>query len=545
MYDTLAAVVVLSLLSHAYFKRNEPQPFQFLGYLAFGSTLSFAGLVGIHKATIFQALLSTILYASLYLAVLSTSIIAYRLSPWHPLAAFPGPKLAVISKWWMVYNVLGKGGRHLTLQKLHNNLGPFVRVGPNELSINHASAVRSVYKLDRAVFYQATPSKGDAVITVLDRQRHATRRQAWARAVTGEAMYSYIPPTQRRIKQFLEIIQQQTSAGKKVILDHWLSLFFMDLMGDMGFSGGFETMKAGEDKDGWIDILGKGVMFTAAMGQLPWLKTIMMLLPQRGPIESFQNFTHDKILEIQKSPKKDMRQDILSTVMDHRPGSTPLTLDEAAADSALIVVAATDTGIQTALSFVRYICVDQEKQRRLQKEIDEVFDQTGELDVKAVMHLPYFDACIQESLRIMPPGPFGPPKTTGETGARILDTWIPPSTTVHVPVFALHRDPANFGPLADTFIPERWLESEITSTLDKQKLLPCNREAFVPFSTGYSSCIGKQLAQQNLKIFLAYLFHAYEILPSSDFNAKEFDASYKEYGLWTHDPFKVKFIPRQ
>jgi hypothetical protein len=31
---------------------------------------------------------------------------------------------------------------------------------------------------------------------------------------------------------------------------------FRDNMGDMSFSGGFETMEAGKDKEGWIEVVG-------------------------------------------------------------------------------------------------------------------------------------------------------------------------------------------------------------------------------------------------------------------------------------------------
>ena len=31
-------------------------------------------------------------------------------------------------------------------------------------------------------------------------------------------------------------------------------------MGDMSFSGGFETMEAGKDKEGWIQVVGSSAM---------------------------------------------------------------------------------------------------------------------------------------------------------------------------------------------------------------------------------------------------------------------------------------------
>ncbi|KAJ6620160.1 hypothetical protein B0H10DRAFT_1102331 [Mycena sp. CBHHK59/15] len=42
----------------------------------------------------------------LYLLFLGFSITIYRLSPWHPLVRFPGPRMAHLTKWWMVNQVV-------------------------------------------------------------------------------------------------------------------------------------------------------------------------------------------------------------------------------------------------------------------------------------------------------------------------------------------------------------------------------------------------------------------------------------------------------
>lgn len=56
---------------------------------------------------------------------------AYRLSPWHPLASYPGPWLWRISSLRLVY-VSFMGKRHLILDELHQQYGPFVRIGKQE-----------------------------------------------------------------------------------------------------------------------------------------------------------------------------------------------------------------------------------------------------------------------------------------------------------------------------------------------------------------------------------------------------------------------------
>ncbi|EPQ50633.1 cytochrome P450 [Gloeophyllum trabeum ATCC 11539] len=395
------------------------------------------------------------------------SIACYRLSPWHPLSRFPGPVSARLTKWWMIYQIAVKGGRHVKLRELHAQYGPWVRVGPNEISVNLPCAVRPIYnKLDRSPFYSAIPADADTLITVLDRQVHASRRQAWTKAVTSDAMQSYIPFLMARITQLDRIFDRETSKGP-VQIDHWINLFLMDLMGDMGFSGGFETMSAGKDTEGWMEM-----------------------------------FAKKKVAEIKASTGNKTRRDILGTLLDESSAIYRLNEAEAAADAALIVVAATDTTAQTLAALVPYTMCDRNILSRLQAEVGTAFvSYSGEsenMDVSAVMRLPFLDACIQEALRLVPPGPFGPPRTSGSVGVNISDVYIPPNTTIHVPVYTMHRDSANFGPNADDYAPERWLEGSIC-TINFEGKPKIIKEAFMPFSAGYASCVGKKLALQNMK----------------------------------------------
>ena len=83
-----------------------------------------------------------------------------------------------------------------------------------------------------------------------------------------------------------------------------------------------------------------------------------------------------------------------------------LTTEEASADATLIVVAATDTSIQTVLTVLRYLATDSSRQKKLRDEVNAAFF-ADEIDIGALCKLSYLDACIQESLRIVPPGPFG------------------------------------------------------------------------------------------------------------------------------------------
>lgn len=54
--------------------------------------------------------------------------VAYRLSPLHPLALYPGPVYARVSKWWSSY-ICADGKQHIYYKTLHDRFGDVVRVG--------------------------------------------------------------------------------------------------------------------------------------------------------------------------------------------------------------------------------------------------------------------------------------------------------------------------------------------------------------------------------------------------------------------------------
>ncbi|KAL1669552.1 cytochrome P450 [Schizophyllum commune] len=455
---------------------------------------------GTTGATLVTALTSATAFNVVFFSTLLTSITAYRLSPWHPLAHFPGPYGAAISKWWLV----------------------------------------------------------------------------WTKALSGDALEMYSLYAQKQLAQMFHHMDQERSKGIEAIdVDRWINLFFMDLAGDIGFSGGFETMLAGEDKEGWMEMasfvslscygthvalqLGMGVRFVSAMGQVPWMRDIFALLPQPGPLETFQSFVKAKVQQIRgEQESKSKRVDIMGALLDEDAGAVRLSTDEAVADAGLIIVGATDTSVQTVLTALRFLSTDAYRLRKLQREVDSVFGGEHGDDISAnvveLAKLPYLNACVNESFRSFPPGPAGPPRTTGPEGAEILGRWIPPHTTVHVPVYTMHRDPANFGPRADQYIPERWLSDEEKaqmiadigkdSHLTAADLKPCNSQAFMPFSAGYGNCVGRALGLQNVKLTLATLVHRYTISHERGFDPHKYDTSFREYGLWTHDRLRLSLGPR-
>lgn len=68
----------------------------------------------------------------------------------HPLSRFPGPFWASLTDVWKVH-ILRTGTMPAQMRSLHERYGDVVRIGPNELSFNHPSAVDEIYKVGRAM----------------------------------------------------------------------------------------------------------------------------------------------------------------------------------------------------------------------------------------------------------------------------------------------------------------------------------------------------------------------------------------------------------
>lgn len=76
----------------------------------------------------FIAFISASVIVWSYLGGLYASLIVYRLSPFHRLNRFPGPRLAAVSKLWHVWQCRDSRN-HQLMERLHNQYGDFVRIG--------------------------------------------------------------------------------------------------------------------------------------------------------------------------------------------------------------------------------------------------------------------------------------------------------------------------------------------------------------------------------------------------------------------------------
>lgn len=92
--------------------------------------ISLSGLLFSHLGVAVSVPCSCLIFWS----TLVTSIVLYRLSPFHPLATYPGPIRAKVSKLWTTW-VVSQGKQHLYIEQLHLKYGDVVRIGKHRVPL--------------------------------------------------------------------------------------------------------------------------------------------------------------------------------------------------------------------------------------------------------------------------------------------------------------------------------------------------------------------------------------------------------------------------
>ncbi|KAF9058884.1 hypothetical protein BDP27DRAFT_1239864 [Rhodocollybia butyracea] len=204
--------------THLWFKTHEPASFApiYLAVLGIPALPTF--ILSHHVASPVYAVL--IAYPSFYALVL-LSITLYRLSPFHPLARYPGPTIAKVSKLWTVWMSLdGKLPQYY--KKLHEQYGSIVRVGePNEISVGDKDLLPFIIGaqgMPKGPLWEGriTPKKNPGsfnLINTRDLSHHAQLRKTWNRAFADEPLSDYREIWIRNVEVFMGELEKQCAAG--------------------------------------------------------------------------------------------------------------------------------------------------------------------------------------------------------------------------------------------------------------------------------------------------------------------------------------------
>jgi len=186
-------------------------------------------------------------------------VIIYRLT-FHPLAKYPGPFLAKITDIYLAYYAY-KGSRHLAFHRAHVQYGPHVRLGPNLLSVNTATGLKTIYgfrsNVRKASFYEAFPStpKAVSVHSAIDKMQHARKRRVVSHAFSDSAIKSLEKYIVANVRVGCEMLARRSDGSPEKRADdkgwntqwnaaHWCEWLVFDIMGDLVFGKAFGMLES-------------------------------------------------------------------------------------------------------------------------------------------------------------------------------------------------------------------------------------------------------------------------------------------------------------
>lgn len=439
----------------------------------------------------------------------------------NPKSKIPGPKSYALTKWRLAYDDYC-GTRTRPIHKLHQQYGPVVRIGPNEIHFNSITALRKIYGagsgFERTSFYSPFDVYGrQNLFTFHSTTQHGERKKLLANAYSKSAVLhgDAAKDLSKDVYHYMALLSKLDGNDNDIFKTlHYFSLDgIANFVYGPRFGGTSATAGNAAHRALLNDILDpsrrKLAWFAVHLkGLTKWLYTCTGVLERLVkpflPMQKPSTYTAIRVHALQAM--KDTRAaldsgtlkadetsgTIIGRLFMHQRGTAkdgPRSgLDDLdiASECADHLLAGIDTTADT-LMFLFWALSLSENRHIQEKLAAEVQSASGELDEHGNLapvitdKLPYLDAVIKETLRLYAPLPASEPRCFpyGET---VIDGYtIPAGTVVSMAPYSLHRN-ADVFPEPLKFDPERW-----TGVRDDVAA-----KWFWAFSSGGRMCIGLQ-----------------------------------------------------
>ncbi|KAK8126994.1 cytochrome P450 [Apiospora kogelbergensis] len=395
-----------------------------------------------------------------------------------PLARFPGPKAAAVSRWYEAYYDVFLGGKYtFKIAQLHKEYGPIIRISPYELHVADPAFFETLYRLDgRWDKYSWTYDAfgaSDSTVFGSEHDSHKIRRRAIAPFFSKPNVLARQDMLQRYVDKLCSRISDHR--GSTFNLGAAISAFVRDVTNEYILGKTYNDLEL-DDFGVAISIASHGGgTFWRATKHIRWFGPLVKAIPvgvtmrlAGGGTKAFLRFLQQtrqdtrEALEKATSPSGRTDGDNTQNTMVDAIANSNLPPAEKRPRRVLQEVGTTlGAGYETTASNLRlvlyHVYSNEAILRRLRRELDGL-GSTGELaDLKQLQNLPYLRAVLTEGMRLSP--------GIATRAARITDKdllcheWrIPAGTPVGMTAYLMHTDEALY-PEPMRFNPDRWLGS--------------------------------------------------------------------------------------
>ncbi|KAL3470713.1 cytochrome P450 [Aspergillus californicus] len=476
------------------------------------------------------SLTNTVVYLLGSVLVYVAALTIYRLYL-HPLARFPGPRLAAATKWYEFYFDIVKkpGGQFFKeLGRMHDVYGPIVRINPDEIHVRDPAWFDVLYAPNPTKRDKYRPSAEMAGLTLgthgtVDHDLHRRRRMANASMFNKQSILS----AEDLIKQHIDELAGVFASYVGTDSTFNLQTVFLAYTTDVLYHYMFDTDAGYQRRPGaaqqWRHSMDAVAEATPLLKQFPSLLSRLSLVPRPVLIRVLKRVqpevagllgTHQLMASIVSNylavrPKESPGETVSSKSVKPRtlfhaieasslpPGEKHPT--RLAQEGLTILFAGGETGSRLLAHTVYHLLRNPEILEKVKNEIlDAAGDRNQLPDMKTLEGLPWFTASVRESLRLRAATTSRLPLVT-EKPLTYADWVIPPNTPVSMSHGDILHNEAIF-PEPMMFKPSRWFDASAQQ----------NR-MFVPFGKGTRMCVGMNFAYCEMYMSLAVILTRFDL----------------------------------
>ncbi|KAF2280231.1 cytochrome P450 [Westerdykella ornata] len=446
----------------------------------------------------------------------------YRLF-FHPLAKFPGPKLAAATRLYEAYYDVAKNGQYtFKIAQLHSKYGPIVRISPHELHINDPSFYEKLYRQDGrwdkySWSYDAFSAPYSSICTA-DHELHKRRRAAvspfFSRAQVSKRQHII----KAAVDKLCARISEYADSGFAMNLGTAISALTGDVATVYIVGKSYNNLDRQDFNMAMTNVLRSSGAIWRVTKHIRWLGPTLKALPMSF-IEKCGDDGARAFLAFLKEVTQITKDNISSHVSKELDASEDRTLIHCISRSHLplkeksfdrindevstIMGAALETTAQTLRVILYYIYTDKEILHKLRAELSSAsLTQADGLYLRELEQLPYLTAVLMEGLRLSPGLATRMARIAPDRSIYYEQWKIPAGTPVGMTTLLIHTDERAYSQ-PKRFDPERWMDPNARKKADK---------TFAPFSRGTRICLGMHLAWAELYMTTAALVQRFDFV---------------------------------
>ncbi|KAI0836327.1 cytochrome P450 [Hypoxylon sp. FL0890] len=506
-------------------------------------------------------------YTPAIFTLVTVLIYQYILYPaiFSPLSKIPKAHWSCsISPAWILWARF-KSRENRTLHAAHQQHGPVVRVGPNELSVNSIEGVKTIYQggFEKHKWYSLFDNYGVPCTFSSLPQTHHSLRKRWVSHVYSKSHITTSPALTLQSstilnKHLLPLIQASTHATQE---PHGVDVHSLFCAAAMDFISAYcfgmprcaDFIRRNAYREHWLTLYAtrKGYGFFAQ--ELPRLSKVLSILgikltpswvdAANRELEAWCKERSDATIRFLEREERGEENSVVDTADDpvvvrallagiekefRTSGEESLVYQTAIQQRDLSVaseifdhVLAGQETTGVALTYLSYhLSQSLNLQRELREELLTLkpnmrLDRDGKVkhpDSKQLDSLPVLHAVIMETVRRYAPAGGPEPRITPKSSTtRIGPYEVPGGVRVSASAYNIHRDESAF-PDPEKWDHTRWLQSRATAEVEGSNEYEgkngINRH-FWGFSSGGRMCLGSNFAMHDMKLIIAAIYTNY------------------------------------